>query len=235
MWIGTHNGLSRFDGYRFTTYQHDPHNSNSLSGNHVRALSEDRDGMLWIATANSGVNRFDPYTETFTHYRHDPANPNSLGGDEIFSIFQDRAGNFWFGGPPSSGLTTFDPSTNTFTRYYPEPDRPDGFHGRAVRDILEDAAGYLWLAAGSVLARFDPVTEQFTHYTPSPNERWLTSLYQDSDGLLWVGGSGRQCGGLCGGYVRRVPALWGPGNTPRPADRLVRESGLDCQSSVLCL
>ncbi len=189
MWIGTHNGLSRFDGYRFTTYQHDPHNPNSLSGNQVNDLFEDRDGMVWIATTNGGVNRVDPYTETFTRYRHDPANPNSLGGDVIFSIFQDRAGNFWFGGPPSSGFTKFEPSTNTFTRYYPEPDRPGGFHGRAVWDILEDAAGYLWLAAESVLARFDPATEQFTNYTPSPDERWMGALSQGSDELLWVGGN----------------------------------------------
>ncbi len=189
MWIGTWDGLSRFDGYHFTTYQHDPLNPNSLSGNQVMDIFEDRDGMLWIATQNSGVNRFDPHTETFSHYRHDPANPNSLGGDAIFSIFQDRTGNFWFGGAGFSGLTRFDPIRQIFTRYYSEPDSPDGLQRGGISEILEDADGHLWFATDHHLSRFDPDTGQFTHYSPSPDERWLTAIYQDSDGLLWVGGT----------------------------------------------
>ena len=65
IWIGTLAGLSRYDGYRFTTYRHDPDNPNSLSHNYVRDLFEDDEGMIWIATEGGGMNKFDPHTETF--------------------------------------------------------------------------------------------------------------------------------------------------------------------------
>jgi len=57
MWFGTQAGLSRYDGYRFTTFQHDFDDPNSLSESHVRSLFEDRDGMIWIGTEGGGVSK----------------------------------------------------------------------------------------------------------------------------------------------------------------------------------
>jgi ligand-binding sensor domain-containing protein len=48
IWIGTLNGLNRYDGYRFKTYKPDPDNPNSLGGLRVFALFEDRSGILWV-------------------------------------------------------------------------------------------------------------------------------------------------------------------------------------------
>jgi ligand-binding sensor domain-containing protein len=48
IWIGTYNGLNRYDGYRFKVYKPDPNNPNSLAGLEVYSLLEDRSGMLWI-------------------------------------------------------------------------------------------------------------------------------------------------------------------------------------------
>jgi len=209
IWIGTQGGLSRFDGYHFITYQHDPDDPTSLSHNYVQALFEDKAGTLWIATRGGGVDRFDPQTEIFTHYRHDPQNPNSLGGDVIFSIFQDSKGRFWFGGPPLSGLTLFDPQTNTFTRHIPtgpiktpppqagqgQPPRPspsfvsNRYQGAGVWEMLEDKAGLIWLATDDALVQFDPRSQQFTHFPAPPAERRLAVVHQDSAGQLWVAGT----------------------------------------------
>ena len=75
IWIGTYNGLNRYDGYRFKTYKPDPNNPNSLGGLRVSALFEDRSGILWIGV-DQGLDRFDPATERFTHFRADPDNPD---------------------------------------------------------------------------------------------------------------------------------------------------------------
>ena len=93
IWIGTYNGLNRYDGYRFKTYKPDPKNPNSLGGLFVSALFEDRSGILWIGT-DQGLNRFDPATERFTHFRADPNNPNGLSGFPEH-ITQDRDGMLW--------------------------------------------------------------------------------------------------------------------------------------------
>ena len=191
MWIGTPDGLSRYDGYRFTTYRHDPNNPNSLSHNWVRDLFEDREGMIWIATEGGGVNKFDPRTETFARYLPDPQNPNSLAGDRVFTIFQDSAGNFWFGGPPPRGLSKFNPATATFTHYSGESNNPARFPGSGVWDALEDQAGNIWFASDEMLVKFDPHVERFTAYAPPRelNERRFAALYQAPDGDIWVGGS----------------------------------------------
>ncbi len=222
IWIGTQDGLSRFDGYTFTTYKHDPDNPASLSHNYVRDIFEDRDGFLWIATNGGGVNRFDPHTETFTPYRHDPYNPNSLGGDIIFSIFQDSRGIFWFGGP-FSGLTRFDPTSATFTRFPPGQNTPGSYPGGGVWQMVEDKSGALWLAADFLIAKLDPATEQFTPYPVGLNERQQNAIYLDAAGAIWGGGTA--------GLYRLNPqngqvTFFNPDDTFKVNDILPAENGM---------
>jgi signal transduction histidine kinase/ligand-binding sensor domain-containing protein/CheY-like chemotaxis protein len=190
MWIGTAAGLSRYDGYRFTTYTHDPNNPNSLSHNWVRDLYEDPDGLIWVATEGGGANKLDPDSETFTRYLPDPRNPNSLAGDRVFGIFQDRARNFWFVGGGLTGLNRFNPTTQTYTRYVADPKNPAAFQGGGVWEGQEDAAGNLWLPAGHVLAKYDPRAERFTYYAPpAPQEARLSAIRRDSAGNFWIAGT----------------------------------------------
>ncbi len=192
MWFGTPNGLSRFDGYDFTTFQNDPEDPNSLSGNWIHDLYEDRDGMIWIATEGGGVNKFDPHTEIFTSYLPDPQNPNRIAGDRVLSVFQDSADNFWFLGLGLTGVNKFNPATETFTRYTADRNKPNSYRGGAPRDVDEDTAGNIWMAATDVLAKYDPRTNDFSYYVPSVEngrkEDRLFVVHLDSNGNLWVGG-----------------------------------------------
>lgn len=86
LWFGSYDGLNRYDGYNFRIFRHDPFDSTSISGNIITAIAEDQNGRLWIGTERSGLNCFDPVTETFRSFKHDPENPNSLSHNEIFSI-----------------------------------------------------------------------------------------------------------------------------------------------------
>ena len=67
MWIGTSQGVCRFDGYRFTVFKNDPDDATSLKGNLVRVIYEDSKGQLFIGTENGGLNKFDREKETFQH------------------------------------------------------------------------------------------------------------------------------------------------------------------------
>lgn len=60
VWMGTDQGLSRFDGVHFTNFHHDPNNSNSIGGNHVLDIKEDKNGTLWLAIENMGLCRINP-------------------------------------------------------------------------------------------------------------------------------------------------------------------------------
>src|SRR5215210_4533714 len=59
LWFGTHNGLYKYDGYRFTNYKFDPYDSTSLPKNQVFRLWEDREGMIWVGTSE-GTGKFNP-------------------------------------------------------------------------------------------------------------------------------------------------------------------------------
>jgi ligand-binding sensor domain-containing protein len=50
IWIGTQDGLNKYDGYSFTTYYHDPADSSSICDNFIRDLAIDSVGNLWVGT-----------------------------------------------------------------------------------------------------------------------------------------------------------------------------------------
>ncbi len=113
IWIGSQNGLARFDGYQFKVYKHEPDNAASLSNNHIQALLQDDRGFIWVNTRN-GLNCLDPAMDTFWTYQPVPGQmteTNWFGYD----IIQDSAGFIW-----TSTLSSFfriDPHTHTTTTY----------------------------------------------------------------------------------------------------------------------
>jgi ligand-binding sensor domain-containing protein len=116
LWIGTHDGLVRYDGYSMTVYRQDPGNPKSISDNYIYAIYEDRAGTLWVGTYFAGLNKFDRSSETFTRYMHNPLDSTSIDSNQVNCIYEDSAGRLLVG--TAKGLSLLDRSTNKFTRYY---------------------------------------------------------------------------------------------------------------------
>jgi ligand-binding sensor domain-containing protein/signal transduction histidine kinase len=192
IWIGTYNGLNRYDGYRFKTYKPDPDDPNRLDGLFVSALFEDRSGALWIGT-DQGLNRFDPATERFAHFRADPDNPHDLSGFPEH-ITQDRDGMLWLA--THNGLDRLDPSSRRFTHYRNDPDDSQSLSSNDVRFVLEDRQGTLWVATGAGLDAFDRRTGHVLRYSnfQQPPSAPLDRILEDRSGMLWV--SATRGGGL---------------------------------------
>ena len=96
VWIGTQDGLNRFDGYTMRIFRNDAENPASLSNSYISVLYTDREGTLWVGTAR-GLNRFDRKKENFIQYFHDPQKRQSLSSDNITAICEDRDGTLWVG------------------------------------------------------------------------------------------------------------------------------------------
>jgi signal transduction histidine kinase/ligand-binding sensor domain-containing protein len=186
LWVGSKNGLNKYDGAEFTVYSHDPDNSNTISNNYIWSLLEDRAGILWVGTWGGGVNKFDPVTQQFISYQHDKNNSNSLSHNNIWNVYEDRAGILWIG-TDEGGLNRFDPDTETFTHYRHDPKNPHSISSDSVTRIYEDKTGIFWISTyGGGLNKFDPKTEKFVHYNNlSNNSLWC--LYWDSQNKLWLG------------------------------------------------
>ena len=94
MWIGTSQGLSRFDGYKFVNFLPDPNDSSSIRGNLVRVIKEDNKGNLLIGTETGGLNIFDRRKETFSHPFMDLPHP-ALQDISVNDIVTDKNGSYW--------------------------------------------------------------------------------------------------------------------------------------------
>jgi ligand-binding sensor domain-containing protein len=75
IWIGTKNGLNRYDGYTFKVFTNDPYNNHTLSSNTISKLFEDSKGRIWVGTENAGVNIYDKQSGKFYRIINSNSNP----------------------------------------------------------------------------------------------------------------------------------------------------------------
>jgi len=75
LWVGTNEGLYKYDGYSFTEYRYDPFDPNSLSQNFIYTIFEDKAGTIWTSSIE-GLCKFDRSTEKFTRYKPSPEGRN---------------------------------------------------------------------------------------------------------------------------------------------------------------
>jgi signal transduction histidine kinase/ligand-binding sensor domain-containing protein len=200
LWVGTHDGLNRYDGYGFTTYRHDARDPASLSVNNVWALWAERRGTLWAGTRGGGLCRYEPARDGFTCYRHTPGQARSLRSDIVLTLYEDRANTLWIG-TLGGGLCRYDRGSDDFTCFQMEPGRADRLPHNDVRALYEDRAGEFWVGTqGGGLCRFDRrdgacVTYRRAAGRPQTlSSDFILSLTEDDAGAFWVGTLG---GGLC--------------------------------------
>jgi ligand-binding sensor domain-containing protein/signal transduction histidine kinase len=151
---------------------------------------------LWVATYGSGLSLYDPCSRRFTlHLHHTGRDEMSLSSEFVNTVFTDNAGILWVG--TDEGLDKYDTLVNRFSIV-----RIDGLKGRKpmpphVVDLLadsrDDAHSRLWLAVsgiGLVDYRLGVgVRHIYPHPVPDdPGDNVINCLYQDSAGLLWLGG-----------------------------------------------
>ncbi len=191
LWFGTQNGLQRFDGRHFLTFQHDPDGQNTLAHNVVLAVCEDEQGLLWLGTHGGGLNRFDPVTQTFKNYQHRENDPNSLGYNDVRTLLPTATG-LWIG-TLGGGIDWFDFETEQFTHYRDVVGAGDEAMPLSVRSLARDSNRVLWAASSRGLLRLAPGETQPTRFPmplpqgPQRNIHAVRTVTYDGAGLLWVG------------------------------------------------
>ncbi len=188
LWIGTEDGLNRYDGRRFQTFRHDP-DTISVSGNIIKDILEDKNGVIWIATADGGITRYDyrlSPQKQFRQFKHSTEDSSSIPGNIVNALLEDRKGNLWLA-TSGQGLLLFDKQKELFS----EPIRR---RSRTVLTLCMDANGIIWGGReGGGLIKIDPETMSFEEderyqdvYAKLPHQT-VAALFCDSREDMWIG------------------------------------------------
>jgi ligand-binding sensor domain-containing protein/signal transduction histidine kinase len=202
LWFCTRDGLSRFDGRQFVSYNME----HGLSQPTINHLLQTRSGVYWVATNGRGVCRFNPnaglqFVEAGTD-RLRPVIASAAGkGASLFTpysisdephsnyvnvLYEDRAGQIWAG--TDAGLFRLEESDGQVKFHRVELPHPNP--SAAVGVLVEDREASLWIGTSHGLVRRLP-DGRMIHYTVHPlgERNYVSSLLEDREGRLWIGHS----------------------------------------------
>ena len=191
MWIGTRDGLNRYDGYKIITYRFIANDSTSISDNQILFIYEDHNQFLWVGTPN-GLNRYDPAKNTFTRFKHSADNPNSLSNNVVNCIYEDAKGNLWIG-TFGGGINLLKSGENIFRHFRHRDDIPRSLGDDRVNYFYEDREGNFWVANEKGLDLFNRETGSFKPYQPiingdtSKTINKIRIIQQAARGILLLG------------------------------------------------
>ncbi|MEW6367058.1 MAG: two-component regulator propeller domain-containing protein [Acidobacteriota bacterium] len=201
LWIGTEEGLARFDGVRFQVF--DSRNTEALTEHYARSLFEDRDRTLWIATPNYLVSWRDG------RWSRQPL-PEAYSGLKRLTFYQSHDGRIWVGGSSSVGTLAGGAIT--------ELRDTKGASLRGSRAIFETTDGIWFGSAGLSLMKAGVLST----VCPSVAGVRLQCAVADRTGTIWFGtsggGLGRYIDGQCS-YLTARDGLSGSAITTLHLDR----------------
>lgn len=192
LWIGTQDGLNRYDGYNFRIFKNNPNDTNSLSDNMITCLLEDKKGFLWIGTLD-GLNKYDPRTGKFIHYFAKSGEAPQLHGKSILSLAEDSSGNIWIG-THLAGLSEFNPLTGKIKTYLNDPRDNNSICSNNIMTLLKDRKGRMWIGTfGGGLDCFDITSQKFLHFRNRTNDKnslsndFVNIIKETKNGDIYIG------------------------------------------------
>lgn len=175
IWVGTWNGLTRFDGYECVVYKSGIGDTeNTISNREVTSLLEDHQGNIWIGTSY-GLNKLNPATGEIIEFPFE---------SRILSLYEDSRKKIWVG-TWSDGLFKLDPETG----------ETESFLGNdVISDLIEDDNKEFWVATYQGLVNLNRDSRTFVRYQTNGENPQLgvsnntvTQLVKADNGVLWIG------------------------------------------------
>lgn len=181
MWFGTKNGLSRFDGYQFKSYQFDKQNPNALSDNFIHSILKFDDENFWMGT-ESGISILNVKKESFQDFK-------PLKNNVVFDIVKDKKGVIWIA-TKLNGLYRYDTKTKQL-RNFKATSKSTDLASNQIRKLALDKSGNLWIGTfGNGLNKLNTSTFKFENFQTDNSglsNNFVLTVYADLDGNIWTG------------------------------------------------
>ncbi|WP_185968799.1 hybrid sensor histidine kinase/response regulator [Carboxylicivirga sp. M1479] len=182
VWVGTFDGLNRYDGYDFHTIKNYSGAELQLSSNIVNCLFEDSHNNLWIGTMGGGVNRLDASRSKVSIFQYQEQEIG-ISSNHIFDLAEDRNGNIWMA--TGDGLNKYNPQTEEFTLF----SEIDGLNSDNLMCLVVDDEQLLVGSYGGGINVIDIETESVSTFKSAHgvlSNDLIWDLFIDSTGTLWV-------------------------------------------------
>lgn len=174
VWIGTENGLNRYDGHKFQVFKNIPGDSACIAGNTVMELHEDHSGNIWISGVGF-LNKYNLQSHRFTHFEANDANPTQHKGGYVEGFFTDRKHRTWLciaGG----GVEQYDSISHRFVGLHPAG-KPGALLENFVSGMCETADGRFWLSTHNGLYELSSDLKTFTPHRVVPPKTEENTFY----------------------------------------------------------
>jgi ligand-binding sensor domain-containing protein/serine phosphatase RsbU (regulator of sigma subunit) len=160
IWIGTQDGLNRYDGYHFKAFKNDPFNSKSISSNDVKCIYEDKSGTMYFGSNGGGLSIYNKYLETFQNLRTG-LGTNTISNNNVNDIIElnneellvstDNGLNLYSKTSKTFKLISFRDTSISFTKFF------------------KDSYGTIWVGSESnYIFEFDAANNKLINYELPP-------------------------------------------------------------------
>ncbi|MCC5946520.1 MAG: SpoIIE family protein phosphatase [Bernardetiaceae bacterium] len=160
LWIGTQDGLNRYNGYEIEVFRHKRGQPQSLNGNYINTIMEASDGNIWIGT-NVGLNQFSPSTHHFHRIDIPEKGMEGKREQEINHICEDSTQNIWVVG--RLGISYYHYPSGKWTHIESEALYKDD---NKVFMLFCDAQNNIWALSAKGVFRYEQKTQKFTPFVP---------------------------------------------------------------------
>ncbi|MEM6795027.1 MAG: two-component regulator propeller domain-containing protein [Acidobacteriota bacterium] len=182
LWIGTQEGLNRWDGRDFVTLTRDSQDPGSLPNSEVRCLAEDASGTLWVGTPQ-GIARLSAWPDRFERFPQQTGDGGDLSGTNIRDLLFEENGSLWVA-TSDGGVDLLDVSTGAVRRVLASPgEAPIG----GVYRLAPGRSGGLWLGLDDGVAHLEAGASFPERVLPREITERIYALHQDERGVLWIG------------------------------------------------
>lgn len=195
LWIGTRNGLNRYDGVNMITYEYDESDSTSLSNDYIRTVFEDSENRLWVGTMGGGICLYNEDSDAFERFRVKNM-PEYLREASVKAFLEDENKNLWFG-TEKFGLHYYNRITGEIKSYQKNLDDPFSISSNHITGIEKDNMNNLWVATwGGGLNLFDINSQRFIVYMHDDTKpesivsNVIRKLYKTKKGEIYLGTHG---------------------------------------------
>ena len=189
LWLGTPDGLNRYDGSEFQVFKNQTNDSNSICNNEIHRICEDNNGDLWVATGN-GLSKYNRRAGNFTNYYHNPSNSNSISDNTIYYVYQDMEGNIW--AKTQASLDKIDIRKN-IASHYKINSSSENVNDDSFFSIVEDSNKRFWIGTNNGLYCYDKNIKLIERFENIPkNEKTISNnrikdICKDNIGNIWIG------------------------------------------------